>query len=78
MEAALQSNETLDIFQDDFDVLPKNQRGSKENSEISNAIKETKNLFYLPCKGKKVSCIQFQPWVGVNKAKNPIVAESFI
>lgn len=32
MEAALQSNETLDIFQDDFDVLPKNQRGSKENS----------------------------------------------
>ena len=32
MEAALQSNETLDIFQDDFDVLPKNQGGSKESA----------------------------------------------
>lgn len=29
MEAALQSNETLDIFQDDFDVLPKSLGGSK-------------------------------------------------
>ena len=31
MEAALQSNETLDIFQDDFDVLPKSQ-GNKESA----------------------------------------------
>jgi hypothetical protein len=53
----------------------KAKKASKESCpEISNVIKETKNLFYLPCKGKKVSCIQFQPWVGVNKAKNPIVA----
>ena len=50
MEAALQSNETLDIFQDDFNVLPKSQGGSKENAEISNNIKETKNLFYLASK----------------------------
>lgn len=77
MEAALQSNETLDIFQDDFNVLPKRQGGSKESAEISNSIKETKNLFYLACKGKKVSCIQFQPWVGSYK-NNPIIAESFI
>ena len=77
MEAALQSNETLDIFQDDFDVLPKSQGGSKESAEISNSIKETKNLFFLACKGKKVSCIQFQPWVG-NYKGNPIIAESFV
>lgn len=39
MESALQSNETIDIFQDDFDVLPKNQAGSGKDSEISNVIK---------------------------------------
>ncbi len=35
---ALQSNETIDIFQNDFDVLPKDE-GMKENTEISNTIK---------------------------------------
>lgn len=39
MEAALQSNETIDIFQNDFDVLPEDQSGNKENAELSNAIK---------------------------------------
>ena len=39
MQAALQSNETLDIFQDDFDVLPKHQGGGKDSGEISNNIK---------------------------------------
>jgi hypothetical protein len=29
MEGALQSNETIDIFQNDFDVLPKEATGSK-------------------------------------------------
>lgn len=32
MESALQSNETLDIFQDDFNVLPQSQGGSKESA----------------------------------------------
>ena len=78
MEAALQSNETIDIFQDDFDVLSKNQSGAnKEGGEISNAIKETKNLFYLNSKGKKVSCIQFQPWLS-GRSHAPIIAESFL
>jgi hypothetical protein len=36
-----------------------------------------KNLFYLNCKGKKVSCIQFQPWI-TGKYQNHIVAESFV
>ena len=31
MEAALQSNETIDIFQNDFDVLPKDA-GNKESA----------------------------------------------
>ena len=34
-------------------------------------------MFYLACKGKKVSCIQFQPWVG-NYKNIPIIAESFV
>ena len=38
MEAALQSNETIDIFQNDFDVLP-DESGGKEASELSNTIK---------------------------------------
>lgn len=76
MEGALQSNETIDIFQNDFDVLPE-ESGSKETSELSNSIKETKNLFYLKSKGKKVSCIQFQPWLQGRK-NPPIIAESFI
>lgn len=40
-------------------------------------IKETKNLFYLRSKGKKVSCIQFQPWLQGRK-NIPIIAESFV
>ena len=38
MEAALQSNETIDIFQNDFDVLP-DEAGNKETTELSNTIK---------------------------------------
>ena len=76
MEAALQSNETIDIFQNDFDVLP-DEAGNKESTELSNTIKETKNLFYLKSKGKKVSCIQFQPWIQGRK-NPPIIAESFL
>lgn len=76
MEAALQSNETIDIFQNDFDVLPKDA-GNKESTELSNAIKETKNLFYLKSKGKKVSSIQFQPWLQGRK-NPPIIAEAFL
>jgi WD40 repeat protein len=77
MEGALQSNETIDIFQNDFDVLPEDQSGNKESTELSNVIKETKNLFYLKSKGKKVSCIQFQPWL-TGRRNPPIIAESFI
>jgi hypothetical protein len=40
-------------------------------------IKETKNLFYLRSKGKKVSCIQFQPWLQGRK-NIPIIAEAFV
>ena len=75
MEGALQSNETIDIFQNDFDVLPQ-EAGSKETTELSNTIKEMKNLFYLKSKGKKISCIKFQPWLQGRK-NPPIIAESF-
>ena len=76
MEEALQSNETIDIFQDDFDVLPA-EENTQEVAEISNQIKEIKSFFDLMCRGKKITCIQFQP-AGANVKGKYIVAESFI
>lgn len=40
-------------------------------------IKEIKSFSYLNCKGKKISCIQFQPTNQSSKSKY-IVAESFL
>lgn len=74
MENALQSTETIDIFQDDFDVLPQ-EEFNKNDSEISNTIKEVKSFQSLKSKGKKVNCIQFQPGQTYQKSKY-IVAQS--
>ena len=51
-EEALQSNETIDIYQDDFDVLP--QSDQQDTTDLSNIIKEIKSFSYLNCKGKKI------------------------
>jgi WD40 repeat protein len=76
MEKALQSNETIDIFQDDFNVLPEEDL-TLESSDMTNQIKEYKSFSNLQCEGKKITCIQFQPSVNNPRGKF-IVAESFI
>lgn len=76
MEEALQSNETIDIFQDDFNVLPEEDI-NLESSDMTNQIKEYKSFSNLQCEGKKITCIQFQPSVNNPRGKF-IVAESFI
>lgn len=58
MEEALQSNETIDIYQNDFELFASDDVAA-EGTELSNAIKEWKTFYYLQCKGKKISCIQF-------------------
>ncbi|CAK59134.1 unnamed protein product (macronuclear) [Paramecium tetraurelia] len=77
MEEALQSNETIDIYQDDFNVLPSSDLNGDQNAELTNVIKEIKSFSYLNCKGKKIQCIQFQPSSQAIKSKY-IVAESFV
>ncbi|CAD8180809.1 unnamed protein product [Paramecium pentaurelia] len=77
MEEALQSNETIDIYQDDFNVLPSSDQNGDQNAELTNIIKEIKSFSYLNCKGKKIQCIQFQPSSQAIKSKY-IVAESFV
>jgi len=56
MEEALQSNEILDIFHDDFQLFSQNQ-ASADGNELSNVIKEQKSFFYMNTRGKKISCI---------------------
>ncbi|KAM3134985.1 hypothetical protein pb186bvf_012985 [Paramecium bursaria] len=77
MEEAHQSNETIDIYQDDFNVLPNADQNDNQQQEVTNTIKEIKSFSYLNCKGKKISCVQFQPTNQGIKSKY-IVAESFI
>ena len=59
MEEALQANETIDVFQDDFNVLGEEDLEAADRS-MSNDIKEIKSLNW-GSKGKRVSCVQFQP-----------------
>lgn len=46
MEEALQSNETIDIYQNDFDLFATDDITS-EGSQLSNAIKEWKTFYFL-------------------------------
>ncbi|CAD8097048.1 unnamed protein product [Paramecium sonneborni] len=77
MEEAIQSNETIDIYQDDFNVLSLSEQNGDQNTEITNVIIEMKSFSYLNCKAKKIQCIQFQPTSQAIKSKY-IVAESFV
>jgi hypothetical protein len=60
MEEALQSNETIDVFQDDFDIV-KEEDNLNQGKELTNMIKEVKSFSNLQCEGKKISCVQFHP-----------------
>ena len=60
MEEALQSNETIDIYQNDFELFDAEDTPA-EGTQLSNTIKEWKTFYYLQSKGKKISAVQFQP-----------------
>ncbi len=56
VERGLQSNEVVDIYQNDFDMLnlEENTEGTpaRDGVEVSNAPKESKSFLYNPCRGK--------------------------
>ncbi|EGR33375.1 hypothetical protein IMG5_055180 [Ichthyophthirius multifiliis] len=76
MEEALQSNETIDIYQNDFDLF-NSEDITTEGSELSNTIKELKTFSYINSKGRKVSSIEFQPPNQSNQ-KGKFIAASFV
>jgi hypothetical protein len=60
IEEALQSNELIDVFEDDFEMLGDDEAASMQKISTVNMLPRT---FIDPiyCKNKKVSCIKFHP-----------------
>lgn len=85
MEEALQYNETVDIFANDFDILPEEEIVTEGGTETTNDIKEIKSFTNSLGTDKKekdqlppfVSCVQFAPSIADPLYKY-IVAESFV
>ena len=73
VEEALQSNELINVFQDDFEMLG-DEEDSTTASKISTPNLVTRTPFFEHdyCKNKRVSCIKFHP------NKNYLVAMSMI
>jgi len=67
MESALQQNEMIDIFQDDFAVLPHDEFSSDEVGKLTSEISELKRTTYHSCIGKKIFCIRSMPPLSVNE-----------
>lgn len=61
LESALQQNEMIDVFQDDFAVLPQDEFSSDEVGKLTSEITELKRATYHSCIGKKVYCIRAMP-----------------
>ena len=59
MEDALCSNETIDIFQDDFKLLANKFSDEAGAATELSIIKEIKSFEYQFCKKKVISCIRF-------------------
>ncbi len=61
IEEALQSNELINVFQDDFEML-----GNNDDAAAASKITSV-NMHFRPffehdyCKNKRVSCIKFHP-----------------
>jgi len=72
VEEALQSNELINVFQDDFEML-----GSEEAASAAKI--STSNILPLPfvehdyCKNKRVSCIKFHPTYVLIVKINPFI-----
>ena len=66
LESALQQNEMIDIFQDDFAVLPNDEFSANEGGKLTSEITELKRATYHSCIGKKVFCIKSMPPLSTN------------
>jgi hypothetical protein len=66
LEAALQQNEMVDIFKDDFAVLPQEELNSSEATKLTHEIVELKSVSYHTISGKRVSCIRIMPKISDN------------
>jgi hypothetical protein len=75
MEDALTSNETINIFADDFNLDANDDEFRQGGAELS-IIQELKSFEYEECQHKLISCIQFMPKTGTNT--HNIVATSFM
>lgn len=61
LESALQQNEMIDVFKDDFAVLPQEELTTTDASKLTYEIAEQKSVTYHPTVGKRVSCIRLMP-----------------
>ena len=66
MESALQQNEMINIFSDDFAVLPHDEFSSNDVGKLSNEITELKRATYHSCIGKRVFSIRSMPPLSPN------------
>ena len=66
MESALQQNEMINVFQDDFAVLPHDEFSSDETGKLTSEITELKRATYHSCIGKKIFCIRSMPPLSQN------------
>jgi WD40 repeat protein len=78
MESALQQNEMIDIFQDDFAVLPHDEFSSDEVGKLTSEISELKRTTYHSCIGKKIFCIRSMPPLSVNDSGPKLVCVGYI
>ena len=60
VEEALQSNELINVFQDDFEMLGDEEAAGSAKSTQENLVPRT-FFEHDYCKGKRVSCIKFHP-----------------
>lgn len=61
LESALQQNEMINVFQDEFAVLPQDEFSTDEVGKLTSEITELKRATYHSCIGKKVYCIRSMP-----------------
>lgn len=66
VEEALQSNEIIDVFQDDFEML--GTEDSKSGGKLVSGLEKKVDLNLMNPK-KKVSCIRFIPSYSINIEK---------
>jgi WD40 repeat protein len=76
MEEALQSNEIVNIFEDDFAVIPY-EDAPQTDAKLTNDISELKAIMAIKyTAGKRISCLQIQPPIPGNKTR--FVAASYM